>query len=250
MAITWKLVLDIVLTISIIGTVLFLAFLEQKEIYLYTNLALLSVLCFLYWLYISSIRMTDLMRWLEKNKPSDRPCVKFCKRKLKDLLTAELPYWSFIYLHLTVTCMFYLYIPTIMAITCFLQDSTSPTVCAVLCVVDILYVRVIKKYISEFKMRFRTKYHIGSLLMLIGTFLLFSNFCTMVLLIGDIITVVGLTFHYDVYKQHFYGGVPRVDTIQQVAPVCNGDAAGRPQNPLTFFERFRSGLWRSIVTND
>lgn len=247
MAISWKLLLDLVLITSIIGTVFFLAFVKQKEVYLYTNLTLLSILCFLYWLYISSVRKRDLIRWLEQNKPSDRPCVKFYKRKLKDLISAHLPYWSWIYLHLAVTCMFCVYFPTIVAITWFY--STSQKVCSVLCVVYVLYFLIIKKYISDFKMRFRAKYHIGSLLMFIGTFLLFNNFGILELLIGDIITVVGLAFHCDIYKQYFYGVNLRVDATQQVEPLCNGDAADTTQSPIRFFERLRRCLWRSIVMN-
>lgn len=98
-------------------------------------------------------------------------------------------------------------------------------------------------------MRFRAKYHIGSLLLFIGTFLLFNNFGILELLIGGIITVVGLAFHCDIYKQYFCGVTLRVDAIQ-VEPVPNGEAADTPQSHITFFERLRRCLWRSIVMNN
>lgn len=246
MAISWKLFLDILLIISIIGTMVFLALMKQKEIHLYTNLALFSILCFLYWLYISSVRKKDLMRWLEENKPSDRPCVKSYKRKLKDLISTPLPYWSWIYLNFAVTCMLCVYFPTIVAIT-FLYSAASQTVCQYLCIVYVFYFLIIKKYISDFKMRYRAKYHAGSLLLFIGTFLLFNNFGILEVLIGDIITVVGLAFHYDIYKQYFHGVILRFDIRQQVQPVCNGDAADRPQTRLKIFERLRRYVWRLVV---
>lgn len=246
MAISWKLILDILLIISIIGTVCFLAFMKQKEIHLYTNLALFSILCFLYWLYISSIRKKDLMRWLEENKSSDRPCVKSYKRKLKDLISAPLPYWSWIYLNLAVACIFLVYFPTIVVIT-FFYSAASQEVCQYLGIIYVFYFLIIKKYISDFKMRYRAKYHTGSLLLFIGTFLLFNNFGILAILTGDIITVLGLAFHYDIYKRYFHGVKLRFDIRQQVQPACNGDAADAPQTRLKFFERFRRYVWRLIV---
>lgn len=245
MVVYWKLVLDILLIISIIGALGFVALVKQKDTFMHMNIVLLSVLCFLYWLYLSSVRKKDLINWLEQNKSSECPCIARFRAQLKMLIYTGLPYWSLMYLNMVIICLVLLF-PILMCLVAFTCEKYMVSIiCTILAMTATFYISVIMICASGLKMRFRVEFNGGSLFEFFGVFLIFSNYGILILFLGCISTFIGLSFHYDIWKQYHLGVNIFIDA--ETVPLCNGNAVGRTQSPIPFVDRIRRLLWYMVI---
>ena len=200
MAVFGKLMLDILLITSIIGALGFIIFVKQKEIYLYTNIALLSVICLLYTCYLSSVRRRDFIRWLEQNRTSELPYVNNFRRKLNTLLSDGPPCWVVMILNFLATSMI-LFFPIIMGVVSLMNnDSTVSTICTVLAIIATFYLSVILMCGTFANTRSRLHFNGATLLLVVGVFLILSNYGILEVFIGSFLTFLGLWCHYNFVK--------------------------------------------------
>lgn len=225
MASSWKLCLDVLFLLSIAGGFGFVIFVEQKEVFVYINMALVSVLCLLYTFYFISVRKADLMRWLEKNKPVEGTYVTRIKRKV-----AGLPYWAWTNLNIVIGIM-YLPFPILMLITATTSENLAMIVTSAgLGILSIFFIASLMQYTSDMKSSFRVSLHCGTLSIFTGMFLISSNYGNFELFIGSALIIIGICCYYDMWKEFSMDAKLHIDT--ELEPVCNLDATDRTESPV------------------
>lgn len=240
----WKSVIDVLFVLFVTGILGLLAFGYQEEIFTPINMAFITVLCHLYIQYFKEIRNRDFVRWLTEYRSSERPCVTRIKSKLKNFISAGLPYWSLLYLNFIVTFTFMPFIIYLFRIAATSENLTQSTVYTILALGAMIYV-VSHCFISNFKMIFRVKMNGGVLLVLFGMFLIYSKYSTFKVFIGFSLTQLGFFLLYNIWRKHVSGVNIYINTQAEIHR--NGDAVGRTNSSMSLLERLNHFLWNITV---
>lgn len=239
-----KSVVDVLFVLFVTGILGLLAFGYHEEMFTWINIAFITVLCHLYIQYFKAIRHRDFVRWLTEYRSSERPCVTRIKSKLKNFISAGLPYWSLLYLNFIVVFTFISFIIYLLIIAMTSEILTKSIVYTILSLGAIIYV-VSYCFISNLKLIFRVKMDGGVLLVLFGMFLIYSKYSTFQVIIGFSITQLGFFLLYNIWRKHVSGVNIYINTQAEIHR--NGDAVGRTNPSMSFLERIKHFLWNLTV---
>lgn len=169
MAIYWKLIIDVLFVIAVVGDLGFLTLVKQKDEFMYLNISLLSTLCSLYLLYFSQVRKSEIKSWLEEKKLSQTCCLTVIRRKMRSLFSSKFSYWFVIVFKITVILIIVTYTIVILVLAWNRQNFALHVISTVLACIVIFHSAVVMPFVSGSNLKLLG----GILLIMIGIFFIY-----------------------------------------------------------------------------